>query len=76
MPYLEVQKESNEITTEQVDVPNITGLSIKEAEKVTEELGLEIIFEGEVDKENTIITEQIPKEGVKINKDSKIIVKY
>lgn len=57
-------------------MPNITGLSIKEAKKIIDELELELNFEGDVDKENTIITEQIPKEGVKIKKQSKIIVKY
>ena len=57
-------------------MPNITVLSIKEAKKIIDELELELNFEGDVDKENTIITEQIPKEGVKIKKQSKIIVKY
>ena len=57
-------------------MPNITGFSIKEAKKIIDELELELNFEGDVDKENTIITEQIPKEGVKIKKQSKIIVKY
>ena len=57
-------------------MPNITGFSIKEAKKIIDELELELNFEGDVDKENTIITEQIPKEGVKIKKQSIIIVKY
>lgn len=58
-------------------MPNITGLSIKEAEKMLKELGLEINIDEEgVDKENTIIKEQIPKEGIKVNKGSRIIVKY
>ena len=78
LPYLEVQKqESVEDIVEEVTVPNITGLSIKEAEKVLKELGLEInIDENGVDKENTAIKDQIPKEGIKVNKESKIIVKY
>lgn len=58
-------------------MPNIEGVSIKEAEKIIKELCLEIkIEEGVVDKENTTVKEQIPKEGVKVNKGSKIIVKY
>ena len=77
LPYLEVKKISDVDIEEQVIMPNIEGISIKEAEKIIKELCLEIkIEEGVVDKENTIIKEQIPKAGVKINKWSKIIVKY
>ena len=70
---------------EEVIVPNIKGLSIKEAEKILKDVGLEISFENIVnnaeenneglDKENTIIKEQTPTEGIKINKGNKIFVK-
>ena len=75
---MEVKKqESKEDVIEEITMPNITGLSIKEAEKMLKELGLEINIDEEgVDKENTIIKEQIPKEGIKVNKGSRIIVKY
>jgi len=88
LPYLEVsQGNQDEIEAiEEVTVPNITGLSIKEAEKTVKELGLEISFENIVnnaeenkeslDKENTIIKEQIPTEGIKINKGNKIFANY
>ena len=88
LPYLEVNqgnKEEVEIK-EEVTVPNITGLPIKEAENTVKELGLEISFENIVnnaeenkeslDKENTIIKEQTPTEGIKINKGNKIFVNY
>ena len=88
MPYLEVtqgnQEEVEQI--EEVTVPNLVGLSIKEAEKILKDVGLEISFENIVnnaeenneglDKENTIIKEQTPTEGIKINKGNKIFVKY
>lgn len=64
-------------------MPNITGLSIKEAEKVLKEINLELRLqeiteedEETLDKENIIIKEQIPTEGIKINKGNKIFVKY
>ena len=77
LPYLEVGKEEEDEKIEKVTMPNITGLSIKEAEKNLKELGLEIrLEENKIDKENIIIKEQIPKEGVKINKGSKIVVEY
>ena len=85
LPYLEVsQGNQDELdVVEEVTVPNITGLSIKEAEKTLKEVGLELSIEETeekneetLDKENTIITEQTPTEGIKINKGNKIFVKY
>lgn len=81
LPYLEVnQGNQDEIEQiEQVQVPNVEGVSIEEAEKIVKELGLEISVENdseELDRENTIISEQTPKEGVTINKGNKIYVKY
>ena len=80
LPYLEVnQGNKDEIEAiEEVVVPNITGLSIKEAEKILKEIGLELSIEGitEENKENTIIKEQTPTEGIKVRKGNKIFVKY
>ena len=81
LPYLEVsQGNQDEIEqVEQVKVPNIEGINIKEAEKIIKESGLEISIQGdleELDKENTFITEQSPREGVSVNKKSKIFVQY
>lgn len=68
---------------EEVVVPNITGVSIKEAEKILKDSGLELSVEGitsenkeTLDKENTIIKEQTPTEGIKINKGNKVFVKF
>lgn len=64
---------------EEVKVPNIQGMSIKEAQKTVKELGLELSIDNEteeLDKENTIIVEQTPKENVVVNKGNKIYVKY
>ena len=58
-------------------------MSIKEAEKILKDVGLELSVEGiteenkeTLDKENTIIKEQTPSEGIKINKGNKIFVNY
>ena len=81
LPYLEVSQGNQEEleVVEEVSVPNITGLSIKDAEKILKETGLELSIEGiteeneeSLDKENTIIKEQTPTEGIKINKGNKI----
>ncbi len=81
LPYLEVsQGNKDEIEQiEQVQVPNIEGLSLKEAEKSVKEFGLELNIENnseEIDKENTIVVEQTPKEGITVNKGSKVYAKY
>ena len=76
LPYLEVNQGNQEEveTIEEVSVPNVTGLSIKEAEKILKVAGLELSVERiteenkeTLDKENTIIKEQTPTEGIKIN---------
>ena len=57
-------------------MPNITGLSIKEAKNTLKGIGIQIdLRENEVNEE-TIIKEQFPKEGIKINKGSSIYVEY
>ena len=81
MPYLEVsQGNQDEVEqVEQVRVPNVEGLSIKDAEKATKEVGLEISVQNdseELDRENTIVKEQSPREGVSVNKESKIFIQY
>ena len=52
------------------------GLSIKDAEKLAKENGLDLQIEEteEVDKENSIIKDQTPKAGISIKKGSKIYV--
>ncbi|MBR3696827.1 MAG: hypothetical protein IKM97_00915 [Clostridia bacterium] len=54
---------------------------MKETEKILKEIGLELGLEkiAEENKEtleNTIIKEQTPTEGIKINKGNRIFVKY
>lgn len=85
LPYLEVnQGNQDEVeVVEEVVVPNVIGLSITEAEKTLKEIDLELSIKGiatenkeTLDKENTIIKEQTPTEGIKINKGNKVFVEY
>lgn len=80
LSYLEVSQGNQEEVEniEQVEAPDILGKSIQEAEKIVKENGLEMVIENEteeIDKENTMIKEQIPKAGIIVNKGSKIYVK-
>lgn len=80
MPYLELQKdkEQEEDKIEQVVVPEVREINLKEATKLLKEMGLEleanIEITEEINKEETIIKEQIPKPGIQVNKGSKIRV--
>ncbi len=80
LPYLELNKdnEKEEDVKKQVEVPNVEGLTIKEATKILKNLNLSLQIENKtenLDTENTVIKEQIPKKGIKIYEDSKVIIK-
>lgn len=80
LPYLELQKdkEVEEDKIEQVVVPEVREMNLKEATKILKEVGLEvetnIEITEEINKEEIMIKEQIPKPGIKVNKGSKIRV--
>ena len=74
---MEIEKLDEENTIEEVQTPDVLGKTLKEAEEILKENGLEAVYEtdGELDKENIIIKEQTPKAGIKVNKGSKIYLK-
>ena len=79
LPYLEVVKDNEEVeqVKNDVQVPNIEGKSIKEAESILKESNLKLVINNEqegIDKENTIIKEQTPKAGVKVKEEANVYV--
>lgn len=79
LPYLEVNQGNQEEIekVESVQVPDITGKAISEAEKILKDTSLEITIENkaeEIDKDNTMVKEQTPKAGITVNSGSKIYV--
>lgn len=77
LPYLELQQDN--LTEEEqvltVTVPDIRNKTIKEAKKILKENNLELKLEvEEIDEENTVIKEQIPKPGLTVNENSSIYV--
>ena len=72
LPYLEVTKNSEQISSMQVEMPELTGATLKEAKQILTELGLEC----EVDTDNmeAIITNQLPKKGIHVNQGTKVIL--
>ena len=74
LPYLEVQKQqTEEEIIEVIEMPNMIGLTITEARKVLQELGLELEINGEFTEES-IVTDQLPKKGIQINSGSKVTI--
>ncbi len=81
LPYLEVNQGNKEEIEqiEEITVPNLIGKTIQEAQKEAKEKEVELVIENEIeelDKQNTIVREQIPNSGITIKKGSKIYIKY
>ncbi len=79
LPYLEVnQGNAEEVEViEEIETPDLLGKTIEEALKITKENQLELVIENEteeLEQQNTIIKEQVPKAGIMIKKGSKIYV--
>ncbi len=72
MPYLEVTKNQEDDEGTQIEMPNVTELTVKEAKKMLKELEIEC----EVDTDNTeaIVTNQLPKQGIQVRNSSKVIL--
>ena len=78
LPYLEVSKDNilQEDVKMNVDVPNVVGLTYKEAKNAVKEVGLELCFrdEGAEVPDDFVISSQVPVGGVQIMQGSSVIV--
>lgn len=74
MPYLELTKNitDEEPETKEIEMPDVTGLTLKEAKAVLKELGLE--YEINTEDLEAVIKTQVPKKGIKVNTGTKIIL--
>ena len=72
LPYLEVTKSEKAEEKIEVEMPELVGKTLNEAKNNLKELGLEC----ETDAENldTVITDQLPKKGIKIKEGTKVIL--
>jgi len=80
LPYLELEKDNvaeGEKTTT-IEVPNVIGLSINEADKVLKESGLIMQIEEieGLDKKNTLVKSQTPNSKVIVNSGSNVYLEY
>ena len=81
LPYLEVSKdgERQEDIVAEIEVPNIEGKSLKEAQSILKESNLNLIINNEqedMDKENTVVKEQTPKGGIKVKEGSSVYIDW
>ena len=79
LPYLEVQKDNltEDDIKEEVEVPNVTGLTVSEAKKILEDVGLEISYEEtEEQVADKTVTVQVPVSGIEIYEGTKVVVEY
>lgn len=73
--YTEEEKE--EFEKQQVVVPDVRDLSIGDASKVLEEAGLKANLDTDIEmSEKTKIKDMFPKPGIKVEKDSSIILYF
>ena len=80
LPYLEVVKDGEESEQiAEIEVPNIEGKTLKEAENTIKESNLQLVINNEqenMDKENIVVKQQTPKAGVKVKEKSSVYIDY
>ena len=77
LPYLEISKSNIEENDNiEIEVPNIEGLSIKEAKKILKEMNLNLVISNEEIKNNNeaVINLQVPKSKIKVKVNSNIYI--
>lgn len=79
LPYLEVNQGNQDevVAKEEVAIPDITGKTIEEAEKILKENGLEIKINNEqeeIDKATAIVEVQTPQPGIVVNKGNFVLI--
>lgn len=77
--YMELKKDNEQEEIQEVIVPEIREMTIKDAEKTLKENGLEIEIEKEegqeFNKDTNKVEEQLPFPGIKVKTGSKINVR-
>lgn len=86
LPYLELEKDNQQEEEKlEVEVPNVVGMTEREAKTVLEEVGLSLEVKEttssqenenleQTDNSQKLITEQLPKSGIKIKQGTSVVV--
>ena len=81
LPYLEVEKGNQDEVEEKLEItmPDITGKTIEETEKILKENGLEMKINNEyegLDKASTIVSNQLPQAGIQTYSGSCVYIDF
>lgn len=79
LPYLEIQQDNltEEDIKNELEVPNVIGMTVSEAKKELEKLGLGISYEEtEEDVTDKIVTNQVPVNGIEIYEGTNVVIEY
>ena len=80
LPYLEVVKDGEQAEQYiEVEVPNIEGKTLKEAENILKENNLQMVINNEqegIDKDNIVVKNQMPKVGIKVKEGSSVYIDW
>ena len=83
LEYMNLKKDNikdENMQLEDVNVPEVRGMNINDANKILKEAGLQMDLKlqenQEIDKVNTIVKEQLPLPGIKVKTGSKVILNF
>ena len=77
LPYLEIKKDNltEEDIRKEVEVPNVVGMTISEAKKTLEKIGLGISYEAtEENISERVVKNQVPVGGIKIYEGTNVVI--
>ena len=76
LPYLGVVSENTDYSNTSNNttkmLPDVRNKSISDAKNILKDAGFTVIISGDEDENNTLITDQVPKPGIKLIENSKI----
>lgn len=77
LPYIGIESTENSETTTEIDeslrtVPDIKNTTIAEAKQLLGNLGFNVICNSEADPNTTIVVDQVPKYGIRLNEGAVI----
>lgn len=76
LPYLGVTSDEASISSNNnfILVPNVINKTIREAEKILKNAGLNVIISSNTDKNSTLVKTQVPSSGSNLLKDSVVLL--
>lgn len=76
LPYLGITSDEASISTnnKQITVPNVVNKTVAEAEKILKNVGLNVVFSDNADKNSTLVTTQVPSARSILLSDSVVML--